>query len=82
MIEPRSGGRYDLHLAGVKFPLLTFQADCKEVFRCVYRINDDKPVGEHEGINLISRDKDNKRIGPNEIQAYKLIIQYLEQFFT
>ncbi len=80
MIEPRSGGRYDLHLAGVKFPLLTFQADGEEVFRCVYRINDDKPVGEHEGINLISRDKDNKRIGPNEIQAYKLIIQYLEQF--
>jgi len=82
MIEPRSGGRYDLHLAGVKFPLLTFQADGEEVFRCVYRINDDKPVREHEGINLISRDKDNKIIGPNEIQAYKLIIQYLEQFLT
>ena len=80
IIEPRTGGKYDLHLQGVKFPLLTFQAHANDVFRCVYRIKNNKPVGEHEGIALISSDRDNNRIGPNELQAYALIIQYLEKF--
>ena len=81
-IEPRAFGRYDLHLSGVKFPLLTFQAHADRVSRCVYRIRNNKPVGEHEGTTLISVDHDNNRAGPDEIQSYALIIQYLEQFLV
>ena len=81
-IEPRTGKRYDLHLPGVKFPLLTFQAHADKVSRCVYRIINNKPVGEHEGTTLISIDHDKNRVGPDEIQAYSLIIQYLEQFLA
>ena len=80
IIEPKTDGKFDLHLSGIKFPLLTFQAHADEVIRCVYRIKNNNPVGEHEGIPLISRDQESKRVGPNEIQAYALIIQYLEEF--
>ena len=79
IIEPKAGGKFDLHLSGVKFPLLTFQAHGDEVIRCIYRIKDNKPVGEHEGIMLICLDQENNRVGPNEMQAYALIIQYLEE---
>ncbi len=82
IIEPRAGGKFDLHLSSVKFPLLTFQAHCNEVIRCIYRIKDNKPVGEHEGTTLIGNDRENNRTGPNEIQAYELIIQYLEEILT
>ena len=82
ILEPRTGGKYDLHLVGVKFPLLTFQAYANEVKRCVYRIINNKPVGEHDGVVLISIDRDGKRIGPNETTAYALIIQYLETFLA
>jgi hypothetical protein len=82
IIEPRAGGKFDLYLSSIKFPLLTFQAQGNEVIRCVYRIKDNKPVGEHEGITLIGNDRDNKRTGPNEIQAYELIIQYLEEILA
>jgi len=81
-IEPRTSARYDLHVSGVKFPLLTFQAHGDEVIRCVYRIKNNKPVGEHEGITLISSEHDSTRIGPDEIHAYSLIIQYLEEFLA
>jgi restriction system protein len=82
IIEPKTGGKYDLHLTGVKFPLLTFQARGDEVTRCVYRIINNKPVGEHDGIILIGSDRDNKKIGPNETNAYASIIQYLETFLA
>jgi HJR/Mrr/RecB family endonuclease len=82
IIEPRPGQKYDLHLTGIKFPLLTFQAHDNEVTRCIYRIKNNKPVGEHEGITLISSGRDNERFGPNETQAYALILQYLETFLT
>ena len=81
-IEPRTGGRYDLHLPGVKFPLLTFQAQAEEIIRCVYRIKNNKPLGEHEGIALIGINQDKTRIGPDDMQAYVLIIRYLEQFLS
>ena len=81
-IEPRAGRRYDLHLPGVKFPLLTFQAQDENVVRCVYRIKNNNPVGEHEGTALINCDHDNHRVGPDEIQAYASIIKYLEQFLA
>lgn len=80
IIEPRTVGKYDLHLPGVKFPLLTFQSQVERVTRCIFRIKDNKPVGEHEGAALISFDRDNNRIGPDEVNAYALIIQYLEKF--
>ena len=79
-IEPRASGKYDLHLSGVKFPLLTFQAQAEEVIRCVCRIKNNKPVGEHEGTMVIGIDRDNNKIGPDETQAYALIIEYLEEF--
>lgn len=79
-IEPRASGKYDLHLSGVKFPLLTFHAQGEEVIRCVCRIKNNKPVGEHEGTMVIGIDRDNNKIGPDETQAYALIIEYLEEF--
>ena len=70
IIEQRTGGKFDLHLSGVKFPLLTFQANADEVIRCVYRINNNNnPVGENEGISLISVGPEKNRVGPIEIQA-------------
>jgi HJR/Mrr/RecB family endonuclease len=80
IIEPRTGRKYDLFLPNVKFPLLTFQAHSDDVIKCVYRIKNNEPVGESEGITLISIDQDNNRLGPNDTQAYTLIMQYLEEF--
>jgi HJR/Mrr/RecB family endonuclease len=82
IIEPKTGGKFDLHLSGIKFPLLTFQTQADKVIRCVFRIKNNNPVGEHEGTTLISHNQENNRVGPNEIQAYALIIQYLEEFLT
>ncbi len=81
IVEPRAGGKYDLHVPGVKFPLLTFQAhsDGDAVVRCVYRIKYNEPVSEADGEALIRSDHNN-RVGPDDVQAYALIIQYLEQF--
>jgi HJR/Mrr/RecB family endonuclease len=80
IIEPRISGKYDLCLPGVKFPLLTFQTHSDEVIKCVFRIKNNNPVGESEGMALIGCDRDNNRLGPNDAQAYALIIQYLEEF--
>ncbi len=82
IIEPRTVGKYDLHLPGVKFPLLTFQAQGDRITRCILRIKDNNPVGEHEGTALINIDHDNIRIGPDEATAYALLIEYLEKFLT
>lgn len=80
IIEPRADGKYDLYLPGVKFPLLTFQAPSDVVIRCVFRIKYNEPVGEFDGEALIRSDSNNNRFGPDDTQAYALIIQYLEQF--
>jgi hypothetical protein len=80
LIEPKAYGKYDLHLPGVKFPLLTFQVQLGEITRCVYRIKNNEPVGESEGTALISNDRSNNRFGPDDIRAYALITQYLKQF--
>ena len=80
IVEQRSGGKFDLYLPNVKFPLLTFQVNSDIVTRCVLRIKNNQPVGEFEGVTLISNDKNNLRVGPDGNQAYTLIIQYLEEF--
>lgn len=82
IVEPRAGGKYDLHVPGVKFPLLTFQAHPEDdaVVRCVYRIKYNEPVSETDGEALIKSDRSNNRVGPDDVHAYVLIIQYLEQF--
>jgi HJR/Mrr/RecB family endonuclease len=79
IIERRSNGKYDLHLPGVKFPLLSFQARYEAVIRCVYRIKNNVPVGEFDGLALIKTDHNN-RYGPDGERAYALIIKYLEEF--
>jgi hypothetical protein len=80
IVEQRSGGKYDLYLPNVKFPLLTFQVNSDIVTRCVLRIKNNLPVGEFEGVILFGYDRNNVRFGPEGIQAYNLIIQYLEEF--
>jgi hypothetical protein len=80
IIEPRANEKYDLHLPGVKFPLLTFQVHDNDVIQCIYRIKYNEPVGESGGEPLIKTDHNNDRFGPDGIDAYTLIIQYLEQF--
>ena len=80
IVEPKAGGKFDLHLPGVKYPLLTFQAQNDNISRCVYRIKNNQPVGENEGISVISVDRNNIRHGPDDLQAYALVMQYLEEF--
>ena len=82
IVEQRLGGKYDLYLPNVKFPLLTFQANSDAVTRCVFRIKNNQPVGEFEGVTLLGYDRNNVRFGPEGIQAYNLIIQYLEDFLV
>jgi HJR/Mrr/RecB family endonuclease len=80
LIEPRADTKYDLYLPGVKFPLLTFQVRLGEIIRCVYRIRNNEPVGEFEGAELIRSERNNGKFGPDDMRAYALIVQYLEQF--
>ncbi len=80
IIEPRASGKYDVHLSGVEFPLLTFQALAGNVIRCVFRIKNKQPVAEFDGVALISTDRNNNRSGPDDAHAYALILQYLEEF--
>ncbi|MCW4025097.1 MAG: restriction endonuclease [Candidatus Bathyarchaeota archaeon] len=82
IVEPRASGKYDLHLPEVKFPLLTFQAQKDTVTQCVYRIKDNRPMGENEGTVLIGTDNDGNRVGPEDAEAYELITRYLEDFLN
>jgi hypothetical protein len=59
---------------------MTFQARGEDVIQCIYRIKYNEPVGELGGEALIKSDRNNDRLGPDGIEAYALIIQYLEQF--
>jgi HJR/Mrr/RecB family endonuclease len=80
IIESKAEGKYDLHLPGVKYPLLTFQAYGDLVIKCVFRIKYNEPVGEFVGEAIINTDNNNNRFGPDGDEAYSLIIKYLEQF--
>ena len=79
ILEARADGKYDLFLPGVKYPLLTFQADSGRVIGCILRIRYNEPVGEAEGTALISSGLGGK-VNPDDVSAYGLIIQYLEGF--
>jgi HJR/Mrr/RecB family endonuclease len=80
IIEPKANDKYELHLPGIRYPLLSFQAQGGEVVRCVFRIKYNEPVGEFDGEVLIGVDSANVRFGADGQEAYALIIQYLEQF--
>jgi hypothetical protein len=80
ILEPKGNGKYDLHLSGVKYPLLTFQAQVDSIVRCICRIKNNKPVGENEGTSLISVDRNNRRVDLGEKEAYALVVRYLEDF--
>jgi len=80
IIESKTDGKYDLHLPGVKYPLLSFQSQGDDIVRCVFRIKYNEPVGEFSGEAIISTDSNNNRSGPDGEEAYTLIIKYLEQF--
>jgi HJR/Mrr/RecB family endonuclease len=80
IIESKAEEKYDLHLPGVKYPLLTFQAYGDLVVKCVFRIKYNEPVGEFVGEAIINTDHSSNRSGPDGQEAYTLIIKYLEQF--
>jgi len=80
LVEAKAEGKYEVHLPGVKYPLLTFQSQNGVVTRCVFRIKYNEPVGENDGEALISTNEVHSRIGPDDEQAYGLVMQYLEQF--
>ncbi len=80
ILESRTDEKYDLHMPGVKFPLLTFEIRAGEVSKCVFRIKFNEPVGEFDGEALIWCDHTNNRFGPDGAEAYSLITGYLEQF--
>jgi hypothetical protein len=79
IIEPRLGGKYDLFLPGVKYPLLTFAEQGGVVVRCVFRIRNGEPVGEFEGEVLVGCEGD-VRVGPDGVEAYGLVLEYLAWF--
>jgi len=80
LVEPKTEGKYDLILPGVKYPLLTFEARNGTVVRCVFRIEYNEPVSENEGEQLIGIDENGNKKGPDDLVAYELIAQYLTQF--
>jgi HJR/Mrr/RecB family endonuclease len=80
IIAPRTDQKYDIYLPGVKYPLLTFHVQSGVVVWCVYRIQSNEPVGELDAQVLVSIGPDGARLGPDDVEAYCLITQYLEQF--
>ena len=70
LVEAKAEGKYEVHLPGVKYPLLTFQSQNNEVSRCVFRIKYNEPVGENDGEALISTNEAHLRVGPDDEQAY------------
>lgn len=80
LVEPRADEKYDVYLSGVKFALLTFQAQGGLLIRCVYRIKNNQPVTESEGTALISIDDSGTRFGPDDERAYALVIEFLKEF--
>jgi HJR/Mrr/RecB family endonuclease len=80
LIESKAEGKYDLHLPGVKYSLLTFQAQNGIVTRCILRIKYNEPISEDQGEVIIGFDETNLPIGPPDEEAYGLVLQYLEQF--
>jgi hypothetical protein len=80
IIEPKTGSKYDLHLQGVKFPLLTFQVESDIIIRCILRIKNNNPVGENEGFALIDMKEGFDRLVLNDMQIYDAIVKYLKQF--
>jgi hypothetical protein len=81
LIEQRVGEKYDLFFPGVSFPLLTFQVQNGQVIRLVYRIKYNEPVGENDSEALIKCDRNGgNRSGPDDVEAYAQVTEYLEQF--
>jgi hypothetical protein len=80
IIERRVNGKFDLFLAGVKFPLLTFQSEGARVMRCVFRMKNYQPIGEAEAQALIWTDENNNTLGPNDMEAYDAVTRYLKDF--
>jgi len=80
LIEQRVGKKYDLFFSGIKFPLLTFQAQNTTVVKLIYRIKYNEPVGENDGEALIKCDRNGNRSGPPDAEAYLQVTKYLEQF--
>jgi len=79
-IEPKTERKYDLFLPGIKYPLLTFEAPNSIVMRCIFRIEYNEPVSESDGKQLITTDENGNKKGPDDLEAYELITQYLTQF--
>ena len=80
LIEVKPEGKYDVHLPGVKYPLLTFHAPHGVVTRCICRIKYYEPVTEAQGEAIIDTDEANRRVGLDGEKAYEAVIEYLEQF--
>jgi len=80
VVERKDNGKYDIHRHGIRYPVLSFQTrGLNTVTRCVFRIKNNRPVGEYEGYALIRSDR-HFRYGPHEEQAYQKVVEYLRQF--
>ena len=80
LFRDKGDQKYDVHLPGIRYPLLTFQVESGVIARCVFRIKYNEPVNENEGEVLITTNEMRGRVDPSEEKAYGLIIRYLEQF--
>ncbi len=77
-IEPKENGKYDLHMHGIKYPLISFQTRFHYVSKCVLRFENKQPVGESDGRKIIWSDA-HYTYG-NQHDAYQKITRYLSQF--
>jgi HJR/Mrr/RecB family endonuclease len=78
-IETKDTGKYDLHIYGIKSPLLSYQTRFSTVTKCILRFNRKEPVSEADGEKLIWT-KRNEIEGLDEEDAYDQIRKYLQQF--
>jgi HJR/Mrr/RecB family endonuclease len=79
LVKRKSQDKYYVYRHGIKFPVLSFKVHFNEVSRCVFRIKNNKPVGEYDGYALIRSDR-HYRYGPVVRDAYKQITNYLSKF--
>ena len=78
-IQTKDTGRYDLHIYGIKSPLLSFQTRFSTVTKCVLRFSGKEPISEADGEKLIWT-KRNEIVGLDEEDAYNKITKYLQKF--
>ena len=81
LLEAKDDNKYDLHIYGIKNPVVSIQTKLSHVSKCVPRFNGEEPVSEADGRKLIWTSR-NQIEGLDEEDAYQAIKKYLQQFLA